>query len=144
MQQACSSIQLYFIHLFQTYLTLVKLHDIIFLSIFDIRQITSSPTSLTSTRYPSQRRPAHMNDIIHTPQDLTYLKWSHIRSSSGSYSCFDNLKLIRGNTSLFNHQLKESDRSFLFDSLQGILSNVYLEKIWNMIFERHRILYENL
>lgn len=62
----------------------------------------------------------------------------------GSYSCFDNLKLIQGNTSLFNHQLKESDRSFLFDGLQSILSNVYLEKIWDMIFERYRILYENI
>ena len=61
----------------------------------------------------------------------------------GGYSCYANLDLIRGKGDLFQNKLKETDRSILFEGLETILSNVFIDKIWNMIYERYKV-YENL
>ncbi len=68
------------------------------------------------------------HNIVMETQDLTYLKWSHIRSSSGTAGTF--LK-------------SESDRSIIFEGLETLLSDVFMDKIWNMIYERYQV-YENL
>ena len=68
------------------------------------------------------------HNIVMETQDLTYLKWSHIRSSSGTAGTF--LK-------------SESDRSIIFEGLETLLSDVFMDKIWNMIYERYKV-YENL
>ena len=61
----------------------------------------------------------------------------------GSYSCYDNLKLIDNKKKVFNSKLVESDKEIIFEDLQGILSEVYIDKIWDMIYKRYKI-YENL
>ncbi len=61
----------------------------------------------------------------------------------GSQSCFDNLKLIENKKKIFKNKLKSSDKDIIFEGLQGILSDVFIEKIWNMIYERYKV-YENL
>ena len=68
------------------------------------------------------------HNIVMEMQDLTYLKWSHIRSSSGTAGTF--LK-------------SESDRGIIFEGLETLLSDVFMNKIWNMIYERYQV-YENL
>lgn len=68
------------------------------------------------------------HNIVMETQNLTYLKWSHIRSSSGTAGTF--LK-------------SESDRSIIFEGLETLLSDVFMDKIWNMIYERYQV-YENL
>ena len=35
------------------------------------------------------------------------------------------------------------DKTFIFDGLQDIVSDKFIEKAWNMIYERYKI-YENL
>lgn len=72
------------------------------------------------------RRMKH--NIVMETQDLTYLKWPHIRSSSGTAGTF--LK-------------SESDRGIIFEGLETLLSDVFMDKIWNMIYERYQV-YENL
>lgn len=61
----------------------------------------------------------------------------------GSFSCYENLSLIKNKKTVFANKLKESDSSFIFDGLEGVISKVLLEKIREMIFERYRI-YESL
>ena len=68
------------------------------------------------------------HNIVMETQDLTYLKWPHIRSSSGTAGTF--LK-------------SESDRGIIFEGLETLLSDVFMDKIWNMIYERYQV-YENL
>ena len=61
----------------------------------------------------------------------------------GSYSCYDNLKLIDHKKKVFKNKLTERDKEIIFEDLQGILSEVYIDKIWDMIYKRYKI-YENL
>lgn len=61
----------------------------------------------------------------------------------GGYSCYENLDLIRGSGELFANKLKESDGRIIFAGLENILPDIFIDKIWNMIFERYKI-YENL
>ena len=61
----------------------------------------------------------------------------------GGYSCYDNLQIIRGKRDLFTGKLQEKDKIFIFDGLQDIVSDKFIEKAWNMIYERYKI-YENL
>ncbi len=61
----------------------------------------------------------------------------------GSLSCRDNLKLIRNPKDVFKVALMSGDREKLFEDLEGILSDTFLDCIWNMIYERYRF-YENL
>ena len=60
----------------------------------------------------------------------------------GTYSCSDNLKLIKGKK-VFNAKLKPSDKEYIFYGLENVISDVFIDKIWNMIYERYKI-YENL
>ena len=61
----------------------------------------------------------------------------------GSYSCYENLNFIKACGDVFDGKLKESDRSIIFEGLETILSEVFIDKIWNMIYERYKV-YENL
>lgn len=61
----------------------------------------------------------------------------------GGKSCYENLRYIRNKDKAFKNRLKESDRAIIMDGLDGVLPDVYLEKIWSMIWERYKV-YENL
>ena len=61
----------------------------------------------------------------------------------GSYSCYENLQLIKNKGKVFSNRLKVTDKQFIFDGLENILSSVFIDKIWNMIYERYKV-YENI
>lgn len=61
----------------------------------------------------------------------------------GSYSCFDNLKLIKNKKKKFMNRLQPNDKDTIFDGLDGVLPEIFVDKIWKMIYERYQI-YENL
>ena len=61
----------------------------------------------------------------------------------GGYSCYENLSLIDHKQRVFANVLKDSDKSILFADLQGILPEIYLDAIWDMISKRYQI-YANL
>ena len=61
----------------------------------------------------------------------------------GTRSCRENLKLIHGGRIDLTGKLKPTDRSYIFDGLDGILSPVFMDKIWEMIWERYMV-YEEL
>lgn len=61
----------------------------------------------------------------------------------GGHSCYQNLEYIKGNKNIFKNKLRQSDRDFLFEGLETILPDVFIEKIWNMIIQRYEV-YENL
>ena len=61
----------------------------------------------------------------------------------GVYSCYENLQLIKDKTKIFENKLQESDRDIIFEGMDNILSDIFINKIWNMIYERYKI-YENL
>lgn len=61
----------------------------------------------------------------------------------GGYSCYENLGLIKESGYLFKNKLKETDRNIIFEGLETILSEAFIDKIWNMIYKRYKI-YENL
>ena len=91
--------------------------------------------------------------IIKEKQDLTYLRWSHIRSSSGTAGNFlkasSNLGGIKRYYKLSNFDPDEGVtghecvNEIIVDRLTGIISDVFIEKIWSMIYERYRA-YEDL
>lgn len=61
----------------------------------------------------------------------------------GTISCYENLKLIDKNKDVFERKLQEKDKSVLFEGLEDILPEIYIDKIWKMIYERYQT-YENL
>ncbi|MCR4891372.1 MAG: hypothetical protein K5989_04200 [Lachnospiraceae bacterium] len=61
----------------------------------------------------------------------------------GSYSCYENLKLIDNKKGIFSAGLRKDDRDFLFRDMDTVLSPAFMDRIWQMIFERYQI-YENL
>lgn len=61
----------------------------------------------------------------------------------GGYSCYENLGLIKQKREVFNNKLKSTDKDIIFEGLENILSDIFVDKIWNMIYERYKI-YENL
>ena len=61
----------------------------------------------------------------------------------GSRSCYDNLAYIKGKK-VFVGELTDSDRAYLFEDLDGILSPTHLDRIWSMLTERYRVLDENI
>lgn len=61
----------------------------------------------------------------------------------GGYSCYENLELIKDKTKIFENKLQESDKDIIFEGMDNILSDIFINKIWNMIYERYKI-YENL
>lgn len=60
----------------------------------------------------------------------------------GGYSCYENLQLIQ-TENVFPGRLKETDKDILFEGLTAALPEIFIDKIWNMIYERYKI-YENL
>ena len=69
----------------------------------------------------------------------------------GGFSCFENLSLIGecvDKRKMFKNILKETDKEIVFKDLDGILSPIFINRIWDMIYTRYRILegnmYENL
>lgn len=60
----------------------------------------------------------------------------------GGYSCYENLQLIQ-TKDVFPGKLRETDRAVILDGLTSVMSEVFMEKIWKMIYERYEI-YENL
>lgn len=61
----------------------------------------------------------------------------------GGYSCYENLEFIKDNNNIFANKLQVTDKDVIFEGLENILSDIFIDKIWNMIFERYKI-YENL
>ena len=61
----------------------------------------------------------------------------------GGYSCYENLQLIKEKQGIFAHSPVETDKDFLFDGMEKILSKVFIDQIWNMIYGRYQI-YEKL
>ena len=61
----------------------------------------------------------------------------------GGSSCLENLSLIKDRSSVFSGQLKESDRKALFSGLDGVISQVLFDRIWEMIWSRYKA-YENI
>ena len=61
----------------------------------------------------------------------------------GGYSCYRNLALPDKRDKLFVGMLHESDKEYIFDGLDGVISDIYMDKIWQMIYERYCI-YESL
>ena len=57
----------------------------------------------------------------------------------GSYSCYENLKYLKGKGDVFENKLRENDKDIIFEGLETILSDVFIEKIWNMIYERYKV-----
>lgn len=61
----------------------------------------------------------------------------------GGYSCYENLGLIKDKSKVFRNKLSLSDRAYIFEDLEGIISDKHMNQIWNMIYERYKI-YESL
>ncbi len=60
----------------------------------------------------------------------------------GTKSNADNLKLIRGKN-VFTGMLKDTDKAFVFEGLEDVISKVHRDKTWDMIMTRYRY-YENI
>ena len=61
----------------------------------------------------------------------------------GSFSCYDNLNYIQDKKEVFENKLTEDDKEKIFADLDGILTENFIDKLWNMIYTRYKI-YENL
>ena len=61
----------------------------------------------------------------------------------GGYSCYENLGLIKHSKGVFDNKLTLLDKDIIFDGLDNVLSDIFIDKIWNMIYERY-LIYENL
>lgn len=55
----------------------------------------------------------------------------------GGFSCKENLRLLEGRKYVFPGRLKKTDRKILFADLEGVLSETFLDAIWNMIYKRY-------
>ncbi|MCR5143874.1 MAG: hypothetical protein K6B67_01035 [Lachnospiraceae bacterium] len=55
----------------------------------------------------------------------------------GSRSCYENLKLLDGRY-VFKNELKKTDKNFIFEDLDGVLSDERISKIWEMIWKRYK------
>ncbi len=60
----------------------------------------------------------------------------------GSRSNYENLKLL-GSKKVFRNKLQDSDKLFIMDGLNDVISRLHRDRLWNMIMERYRY-YENL
>ena len=61
----------------------------------------------------------------------------------GGKSCFENLNLIQEKEGVFPNTLSESDKDVIFEGLYGTMSNTFINKTWEMLFERY-MRYEDL
>lgn len=57
----------------------------------------------------------------------------------GGYSCYENLELIEDKNRVFPNRLEKSHKSVIFEGLENVISQVFIDKIWNMIYERYEI-----
>ena len=58
----------------------------------------------------------------------------------GGFSCFENLNLIRDRRTVFQGTLKAENRDAVFDGLEEVMPHIFIEKIWDMIWERYKVL----
>lgn len=56
----------------------------------------------------------------------------------GTQSSYENLKLFKGRKDIFIGKLTDKDKHVLFYGLDGVLSQVFTDKIWDMIYSRYR------
>ncbi|WP_066738222.1 hypothetical protein [Butyrivibrio sp. AE2032] len=61
----------------------------------------------------------------------------------GGRSCYENLSLLPSKEKLFNGMLIPKHKDVLFEGLEEVLSKTFMDRIWDMIYERYQI-YENL
>ena len=61
----------------------------------------------------------------------------------GGSSCLENLELIKGRKDLFKGKLSPADKDVLFSGLEGALPEIFVNKIWDMIYGRYKV-YESL
>lgn len=61
----------------------------------------------------------------------------------GSFSCYDNLSLLPKENRPLKGILKPHHKDIIFEDLNGIISEAFINRIWDMIYERYMI-YENL
>ncbi len=61
----------------------------------------------------------------------------------GGYSCRENLNLITTEGDVFPQKLRESDKNAVVGGLEGILPDIFIQKIWEMIYRRYKS-YENI
>jgi len=61
----------------------------------------------------------------------------------GEYSCLKNLELIQDKKKVFCGELKKSDMELIFQGLEGALSETFIQKTWEMIYQRYAY-YESL
>lgn len=61
----------------------------------------------------------------------------------GGHSCYENLQLIKNRDKVFSNKLEKEDKQYMFSGLETMLSDVFIDKIWRMIYERYEI-YENI
>lgn len=66
-----------------------------------------------------------------------------VQSFIGSHSAYDNLSLIPDDKLRLAGKLRVSDKDFIFEGLEEILSNELIDKIWDVIWTRWRR-YEDL
>ncbi len=51
--------------------------------------------------------------------------------------------LIEDKKNIFANKLSEEDKGTIFENMQGILPEKFLDKVWNMIYMRYKV-YESL
>ncbi len=61
----------------------------------------------------------------------------------GTKSCYENLQIIKGKENIFKNPLTEDDKNILLADLEDVISPVFQEKIWAMIYGRYKT-YEKL
>lgn len=76
-------------------------------------------------------------------QNFDPMKDYPVQSFPGSHSLYENLQHIPKDRLPQLRRLDEKDRRFILQDLQGILPDIYLEKIWEVIWRRWRY-YEDL
>lgn len=75
--------------------------------------------------------------------EFDVLKDRPCRNFIGSNSCFENLDYIKNHKNIFQNKLRPKDKAYLFENVSGVLPDIYIEKIWEMIYKRYKI-YEKL
>ena len=75
-------------------------------------------------------------------REFDVLEDRRVQSFVGSGSTRDNLRLIPGEARTCRGSLAESDRMDLLRDLDGVMPQVWLDKVWEMIWKRWR-LYED-
>ena len=61
----------------------------------------------------------------------------------GGYSCYENLSLITKAEDVFPNKLQASDKDTILGDLHGIISDIRIERIWEMIYGRYKT-YESI